>query len=295
VSDPKDPRTDRLDLRVPDVDPFEVATAAAEVIAQRCGTARHDVALVLGSGWGQTADLIGKTVATIDNADVPGFAEAAVAGHAGVVRSVAIAGTESRALVYGTRTHFYQGLGVRSVVHGVRTAAAAGCRTIVLTNGCGGLNPAWTPGTPILIRDHLNLTAASPIEGASFVDLTDLYSLRLRRLAREIDPDLDEGVYVQFRGPHYETPAEVRMAKILGGDLVGMSTALEAIAARQCGLEVLGISLVTNLAAGIGDQPLSHDEVLRAGRAAAQRCGRLLAAVVARIDGPQAPLPPAGE
>jgi purine-nucleoside phosphorylase len=268
------------------VDPFAVATAAAEVIARRTGTSRHDVALVLGSGWGRTADLIGQTLATIDNADVPGFAKAAVAGHAGVIRSVAIAGSERRALVFGTRTHYYEGRGIRSVVHAVRTAAATGCGTIVLTNGCGGLNPAWTPGTPVLIRDHLNLTAASPIEGADFVDLTDLYSTRLRELAHDVDPSLDEGVYVQFRGPHYETPAEVQMAKILGGDLVGMSTTLEAIAARQCGLEVLGISLVTNLAAGIGDHPLSHDDVLATGRAAAERCGRLLAAVVERIDRP---------
>ncbi len=154
-----------LDLRDPLVDPFEVARAAAEVIADRSGSTRHDVALVLGSGWGQTGDLIGKTLATIDNADVPGFAKATVAGHSGVIRSVAIGGTERRALVYGTRTHFYEGHGVRSVVHAVRTAAAAGCRTIVLTNGCGGLNPDWAPGTPVLIRDHLNLTAASPIEG----------------------------------------------------------------------------------------------------------------------------------
>ena len=276
-------RANSLDLRDPSVDPFEVATAAAEVIAERSGSSRHDVALVLGSGWGQTGDLIGTTLATIDNADVPGFAKAAVAGHSGVMRSVAVGDTDRRALVYGTRTHFYEGRGIRAVVHAVRTAAAAGCRTIVLTNGCGGLNPAWTPGTPVLIRDHLNLTAASPIEGASFVDLTDLYSPRLRELAREVDPDLDEGVYVQFRGPHYETPAEVQMAKILGGDLVGMSTTLEAIAARQSGLEVLGISLVTNLAAGIGEQPLSHDEVLEAGQAAAERCGRLLAAIVAKI------------
>ena len=282
-----DSRISSLDLRDPSVDPFEVATAAAEVIAQRSGASRHDVALVLGSGWGQTADLIGRTVATIDNADVPGFAKAAVVGHSGVMRSVAIGDTDRRALVYGTRTHFYEGRGVRSVVHAVRTAAAAGCRTIVLTNGCGGLNPAWTPGTPVLIRDHLNLTAASPIEGANFVDLTDLYSSRLRQLARDVDPDLDEGVYVQFRGPHYETPAEVQMAKILGGDLVGMSTTLEAIAARQSGLEVLGISLVTNLAAGISDKPLSHDEVLEAGQTAAERCGRLLAAVVAKIEGPR--------
>jgi purine-nucleoside phosphorylase len=267
----------------PATDPFDVARQAAAVIAERSGSPRHDVALVLGSGWGQTGDLIGETLATIDNADVPGFAKAAVAGHSGVMRSVAIGDTGRRALVYGTRTHFYEGRGVRAVVHAVRTAAAAGCRTLVLTNGCGGLNPDWAPGTPVLIRDHLNLTATSPIEGANFVDLTDLYSPRLRDLAREVDSDLDEGVYVQFRGPHYETPAEVQMARILGGDLVGMSTTLEAIAARQCGLEVLGISLVTNLAAGISDQPLSHAEVLDAGRDAAERCGHLLAAVVRKL------------
>ncbi len=275
-----------MDLNDPSTDPFAVAEQAAAVIAERSGVPSHDVALVLGSGWGQTGDLIGETLATIDNAQVPGFHAAAVAGHSGSMRSVAIGETARRALVFGTRTHFYEGRGVRSVVHAVRTAKAAGCSTIVLTNGCGGLNPAWAPGTPVLIRDHLNLTAASPIEGANFVDLTDLYSTRLRAVARQVDADLDEGVYVQFRGPHYETPAEVQMAKVLGGDLVGMSTTLEAIAARQVGLEVLGISLVTNLAAGISDQPLSHQEVIDAGQAAATRCGRLLADVVARIAAP---------
>jgi purine-nucleoside phosphorylase len=274
---------DLSDLSDPATDPFEVAKAAAAVIAERTGAPRHDVALVLGSGWGQTGDRIGETLASIDNAEVPGFAKAAVAGHSGTMRSVAIGDTGLRALVFGTRTHFYEGKGVRAVVHAVRTAAAAGCSTIVLTNGCGGLNPAWGPGTPVLIRDHINLTAHSPIEGPNFVDLTDLYSPRLRDLARQVDADLDEGVYVQFRGPHYETPAEVQMAKVIGGDLVGMSTTLEAIAARQAGMEVLGISLVTNLAAGISDQPLSHAEVLEAGQAAADRCGRLLAAVVATI------------
>ena len=283
MSEQSRPSPGTPDLSDPAVDPFDVARAAAAVIAERTGAERHDVALVLGSGWGQTGDLVGETLATIDNEDVPGFGRAAVAGHSGTMRSVAIGDTGKRALVYGTRTHFYEGRGVRAVVHAVRTAAAAGCSTIVLTNGCGGLNPAWRPGTPVLIRDHINLTAHSPIEGANFVDLTDLYSPRLRELARSVDPDLDEGVYVQFRGPHYETPAEVQMAKVLGGDLVGMSTTLEAIAARQCGLEVLGISLVTNLAAGISDQPLSHEEVLEAGQAAAERCGRLLAAVVGRI------------
>jgi purine-nucleoside phosphorylase len=185
--------------------------------------------------------------------------------------------------VFLSRTHYYEGKGVAAVVHGVRTAAAAGCRVMVLTNGCGGLNKAWSPGTPVLIRDHINLTGQSPIVGANFIDLTDLYSARLRAICKEIDPSLDEGVYVQFTGPHYETPAEVRMAGIIGGDLVGMSTSLEAIAAREAGMEVLGISLVTNLAAGISDQPLDHAEVLEAGRAAAARMGDLLSRLVPQI------------
>ncbi len=271
------------DLDDPATDPFTVAAAAAAVIAERTGAASHDVALVLGSGWGQTADRIGATLATVPNDEVPGFRTAAVAGHSGEMRSVAIGDTGKRALVFGTRTHYYEGRGVRAVVHAVRTAKAAGCSTVVLTNGCGGLNPAWGPGTPVLISDHLNLTATSPLEGATFVDLTDLYSPRLRAIAHEVDPSLDEGVYAQFCGPHYETPAEVRMAGVLGADLVGMSTTLEAIAARHAGLEVLGISLVTNLAAGISDQPLSHAEVLEAGQAAAERCGDLLAQVVLRL------------
>ena len=271
------------DLRDPATDPSRVAADAAHVLAERTGAERHDLALVLGSGWGAAADLLGPTVATVEHADIPGFLPAAVAGHTARVRSVAIGNTGRRALVFGSRTHLYEGHGVRSVVHAVRTAGAAGCGAVVLTNGCGGLNPAWVPGTPVLIRDHLNLTARSPVEGATFVDLTDLYTPRLRALAREVQPGLAEGVYVQFPGPHYETPAEVRMAGILGGDLVGMSTALEAIAARQCGMEVLGISLVTNLAAGISPGPLEHEEVLRAGQQAAARCGSLLAGIVGRI------------
>ncbi len=270
-------------LSDPETDPFAVAEAAATVLRERTGVERHDIALVLGSGWGGAADLIGETLATIDNTDVPGFAKAAVAGHSGVIRSVAVGESGRRALVFGTRTHFYEGRGVRSVVHGVRTAAASGCSTIVLTNGCGGLRPEWAPGTPVLISDHINLTGASPLEGATFVDLTDLYAPRLRERARLIDPTLEEGVYVQFRGPQYETPAEVRMALTIGGDLVGMSTTLEAVAARHVGLEVLGISLVTNPAAGISTSPLDHEEVLAAGAAAAARCGRLLADVVAAI------------
>ena len=272
-----------LTLNDPAIDPMDVARAAAAVIAKHTGAERHDIALVLGSGWKESADLIGETLAEIDNTDVPGFAKAAVAGHSGTMRSVAIGDSGRRALVFGTRTHLYEDKGVRAVVHGVRTAAAAGCSTVVLTNGCGGLREEWHPGTPVLISDHINLTAVSPLEGPTFVDLTDLYSPRLRDIARECDPTLDEGVYVQFRGPQYETPAEVQMAKRIGGDLVGMSTTLEAIAARHAGLEVLGISLVTNPAAGISEIPLSHEEVLEEGQAAAGRCGSLLASIVGRI------------
>jgi purine-nucleoside phosphorylase len=275
--------TTAADLADPTTDPFEVARAAAARIAELTGAERHDVALVLGSGWAPAGDLLGETLAEVPNTEVPGFTAAAVAGHTGTIRSVRIGATDRRALVFGTRTHFYEGRGVRAVVHGVRTAAAAGCRVLVLTNGCGGLDPAWLPGTPVLISDHINLTGASPLEGPTFVDLTDLYSARLRALCREVDPGLPEGVYVQFRGPQYETPAEVRMAGVLGGQLVGMSTALEAIAARHAGLEVLGISLVTNAAAGISATPLDHAEVVAAGKAAAQRVGGMLADVVTRI------------
>lgn len=264
-------------------DPFEAAREAAAVLAERTGSERHDVALVLGSGWAGAADLLGETLAEVPADEVPGFHRPAVTGHVGTLRSIAISGTDARALVLGARTHLYEGRGVRQVVHGVRTAAAAGCRTVVITNGCGGLRPEWGPGTPVLISDHVNLTATSPLEGATFVDLTDLYSSRLRAVAREVDASLDEGVYAQFPGPHYETPAEVRMARTIGADLVGMSTTLEAIAARHAGMEVLGISLVTNLAAGISPEPLDHAEVLEAGREAAPRIGALLAEITRRI------------
>jgi purine-nucleoside phosphorylase len=272
-----------MDLRSPGVEPGVAAAAAATRIRELTGVDRHDVALVLGSGWAGALDLIGETLAEVPQTEVPGFPAARVKGHVGVIRSVRIGDSDRRTLFFGARTHLYEGKGVRQVVHGVRTAAAAGCRAIVLTNGCGGLREEWGPGTPVLISDHINLTATSPLEGATFVDLTDLYASRLRAVARQVDPSLPEGVYVQFPGPHYETPAEVQMAKRLGGDLIGMSTSLEAIAAREAGMEVLGISLVTNLAAGISPVPLSHAEVVEAGAAAAPRIGHLLAEVVGRI------------
>ena len=257
------------------------AQEAADRLRELTGVATHDVAVVLGSGWLPAAEALGEPEAEIGSTELPGFSPAAVPGHAGRVRSVRCG--DAHVLVMLSRTHLYEGRGVSAVVHPVRTAAAAGCRAVVLTNGAGGLDPSWEPGTPVLIADHINLTAASPIEGPDFLDLTDLYSARLRAACRQVDPALDEGVYVQFPGPHYETPAEIRMVRAIGGHLVGMSTALEAIAARQAGMEVLGVSLVTNLAAGITDAPLDHAEVLQAGRAAAARMGGLLAAVVPRI------------
>jgi purine-nucleoside phosphorylase len=271
--------------------PYALAEEAAVRLAELTGVARHDVALVLGSGWLPAADALdgagGANTTEIDVTALPGFAASAVQGHAGKIRSIRIPGRDGapdrHLLVFLSRTHYYEGRGVAAVVHGVRTAAAAGCRAIVLTNGCGGLKETWTPGTPVLISDHINLTGQSPIVGANFVDLTDLYSSRLRELCREVEPSLDEGVYVQFTGPHYETPAEVRMAGILGGHLVGMSTTLEAIAAREAGMEILGISLVTNLAAGLSGEPLNHAEVLEAGRLAATRMGALLGDIVPRI------------
>jgi purine-nucleoside phosphorylase len=264
-----------------DITAQDLAARAADRLRELTGVDKHDVALVIGSGWLPAVDALGDVTAEVGTADLPGFAPAAVAGHAGKVRSVRSG--NSNLLVFLGRTHFYEGLGVRSVVHGVRMSAAAGCRIAVLTNGCGGVKEAWQPGTPVLIKDHINLTGTSPIEGANFVDLTDLYSSRLRALCHEVDETLDEGVYVQFPGPHYETPAEINMARVIGGDLVGMSTTLEAIAARESGMEVLGISLVTNAAAGITGEPLNHAEVLEAGRAAASRMGQLLGSIVPKL------------
>ena len=253
---------------------------AASAIAQRTGVDAHDIAVVLGSGWRPAADVIGEYETEIPFAELPGFTTPGAVGHGGTIRSLKIGG--KNVLVMLGRTHFYEGKGIDPVVHNVRTAAAAGVRTVLLTNAAGGLREGFHVGQPVLISDHLNLTARSPIVGANFVDLTDLYSARLRRIAREIDPSLEEGVYAGLTGPHFETPAEIRMLRTLGADLVGMSTVLEAIAARAAGVEVFGLSLVTNLAAGMTGEPLNHQEVLEAGRAAATKMGSLLRDLVTR-------------
>ena len=267
-------------------DPYQAAQASAARLAELSGVPRHDVAVVLGSGWAPAADALGIAGAEIPLAELGGFPPPTVGGHSPAVRSV-LAG-DVRALVFLGRVHLYEGHDPATVVHGVRTAVAAGCQVVVLTNAAGGIRAGYQVGQPVLIADHLNLTGRSPLGGSPppegypsrFTDLTGLYSARLRTLAAGADAGLAEGVYAALPGPHYETPAEIRMLRTLGADLVGMSTVLEAIAARHLGAEVLGISLVSNLAAGLAPHGLDPLEVVAAGQAAAGRMGSLLAGLL---------------
>jgi purine-nucleoside phosphorylase len=269
-------------------DPWALVAEAAAAIVARTGVERHDVLVVLGSGWTPAAERFGAVVQELPVAELPGFPTVAVAGHSGVLRSIEAEGGR-RILALLGRVHAYEGHDLSAVVHGVRSAVQAGCSTVVLTNAAGGLRPGMRVGQPVLISDHLNLTGRSPLSGpaapealglARFVDLTEAYAPRLRALARAVDPSLEEGVYAGLPGPHYETPAEIRMLQTMGADLVGMSTVHEVIAARHLGAEVLGLSLVTNLAAGLGAEHLDHADVLDAGRVAAEAMGTLLAQVV---------------
>lgn len=273
------PEADLTPTNDPTAPANTLAEEAAKVLRSRTGVERFDLACTLGSGWGEAAGQLGETIAVVDAEEIPGFHVSGVAGHSGRLTAIRTA-SGHHILVVGARTHYYEGRGVDAVAHGVRTAAAAGAQTMILTNGCGGLNPDWAPGTAVLISDHLNLTGASPLRGAHFVDMTDLYSPRIREIARRIDPALAEGVYAQLPGPHYETPAEIGYLRTIGADLVGMSTTLEAIAARAAGMEVFGISLVTNAAAGTTGEALSHQEVIDAGREAAPRISALLTNII---------------
>ena len=196
-----------------------------------------------------------------------------------------------RVLAFLGRVHLYEGHEPPTVVHAVRVAAAAGCRVVLLTNGAGYMNMNWTIGDPVLISDHLNLTGRSPLAGPNppspfgsrFCDLTDLYSADLRALARRVRPGLAEGVYAGLSGPHFETPAEIRAFHAMGAELVGMSTVLEAIAARHVGMKVLGISMATNPAAGFSAVPLDADDVIAAGHASARGLGVLLGEIIDRM------------
>ncbi len=250
------------------------------------GVASHDVALVLGSGWAGAADQLGTVDADIELSSLTGFPSPQVPGHRDVARSIVVG--RRQLLVFGGRSHLYEGFSPSTVVHGVRTAAAAGCRTIVLTNAAGTIEPAWPIGQVVLISDHINLTGQSPMVGRAppaampgrFCDLNDAYSLRLRRLALSIEAELPEGIYAGLVGGNYETPAEIKMLAAMGADLVGMSTVLETTAARHLGLEVLGLSLVTNPAAGLTTKPLSHEDVLVAASGAEGRLLTLIRAIV---------------
>jgi purine-nucleoside phosphorylase len=269
-------------------DPFARAEASAATLKELTGAPRFDAAVVLGSGWLAAADAIGAPELEVPVADLGGFVLPTTKGHAPAVRYIK-AGNH-RVLLFLGRVHLYEGHDPHTVVHGVRMAIAAGCRTIVLTNAAGGINAEYKVGQPVLISDHLNLTGRSPLSGplphtvpSRFTDLTEVYSKRLRALARQLDPALQEGVYAAMPGPHYETPAEISMLRTAGADLVGMSTVLEAIAARHLSAEVLGISLVTNPAAGVTGEPLDHGEVLAAAHTSAARIGDLLAALLPRV------------
>ncbi|MCB0995744.1 MAG: purine-nucleoside phosphorylase [Acidimicrobiales bacterium] len=268
-------------------DPWQTARQAADLVGDRLG--EHDALIVLGSGWRDVVDRVGERNGELAVTDVPGFPPPTVLGHGGSLVSLTVGPT--RVLALTGRVHLYEGHPPSTVVHGVRTAILAGCRSVVLTNAAGSLAPELTVGRPVLITDHLNLTGQSSLTGPPppdpwslrFVDLTEAYSARLRAIATEVDPDVGEGVYAGLGGPQFETPAEIRMLRSLGADLVGMSTVLETIAARHLGAEVLAVSLVTNQAAGISGAPLDHHEVLEAGRAALERVAALFAGVLPRL------------
>ncbi len=266
--------------------PFDLANLAATQLRERSGVDHYDLAVVLGSGWKEGVDALGAPTSVVATSSLSGFVAPTVAGHSGEILTVEVAGHHV-ALVSG-RVHLYEGRSANDVVHPVRTVIAAGAKKVVLTNASGGIDPTVVPGSVVVIRDHINFTGTSPLEGppppegygSRFVDLTDLYSARLREVVHGVAPELTDGVYLGFRGPHYETPAEIAMARTIGASLVGMSTVLEAIAARHLDAEVLGLSLVSNFAAGVAGRPLSHLEVLETGQTAAGSLGVLLASVL---------------
>ncbi len=237
-------------------------------------------AIVLGSGLSEVARTL-TGARPVPYEELEGMPRTSVPGHQGALYAGEAAGV--RALVFAGRVHLYEGFGPAEVCFAVRAACRAGCDTVVLTNACGAIAPELEIGKPCLIADHLNLTGRNPLRGPAFLDLTDLYDPGLRTAARAVEPSLREGVYAGLAGPTYETPAEVRMLAALGADMVGMSTVLEAIAARHCGARVLGISVPANRAAGLQEGPLDHAEVARRGREAAGRLEALLAGVLARL------------
>lgn len=244
-------------------------------VMQNAGPA---IGIVLGSGLGSVAEALGIE-AEVPYSAIPGMTGSTVPGHAG--RFVLARPAGKPVLIAQGRSHLYEGLSARDVTTGVRLMAEIGVRTLVLTNAAGILNSQFAPGRLMLISDHLNLLGDSPLRGGPhFRDMSEVYSKRLRSVFRDAAAaaglPIHEGIYAAMLGPQYETPAEIRMLRTLGADAVGMSTVPEAIQAHALDLEVAGISLLTNWAAGIADQPLSHDEVVAMGRTTALELARLL-------------------
>lgn len=257
-----------------------------EAFAEVAGRDDHRVAIVLGSGLSEIARaLTGSEGIQYDR--IEGMPVSGVVGHEGALYSGEIRGVP--ALVFAGRVHLYEGHDAGAITCAVRAAVKSGCTTVILTNAAGAIDYELEIGAPCLISDHLNLTGRNPLigphdgDGPRFLDMSYTYDKDLRMLARGIDPDLKEAVYAGLVGPTYETPAEVRMLRAMGAELVGMSTVLEAIAARYLGARVLGISVVTNLAAGLSDRALSHEEVAEAGERASERLQRILEGVIARL------------
>jgi len=266
---------------------FERATAAAELVLVRTPL-RPRMAIVLGSGLGAFAEQIEDATA-IPFAEIPHFPQSTVPGHSGRL-VVGIVGSTPVAVMQG-RVHAYEGYSSDEVTFPVRVLGRMGVRALVLTNAAGAINQGFRQGQLVLIADHINLSGRNPIAGPAderlgprFFDMSEAYSGQLRKLAHEaaksMDLDLEEGVYLSVLGPSFETPAEIRAFRALGADLVGMSTVQETIAARQMGIEVLGISCVTNMAAGIQAQPLSHEEVMETGRQVEARLAELLKRII---------------
>lgn len=266
---------------------YDRATAAADAVLVRTSL-RPRIAIVLGSGLGAFAEQLQNPTA-ISFSDIPAFPQSTVIGHSG--RLVVGSFEDVPLAVMQGRVHAYEGYTSEEVTFPIRVLARMGVTQVILTNAAGGINPAFRQGQLVLIADHINLTGRNPIVGqhderfgARFFDMSEAYSERLRRFAHEaghaMNLRLDEGVYCSVLGPSFETPAEIRAFATLGADLIGMSTVQETIAARQIGIEVLGISCITNLAAGIQKEPLSHEEVLETGRAVESLLAGLLARLV---------------
>lgn len=235
---------------------------------------------MLGSGLAPVARTL-TGAEPVPYSELEGWPRTRVPGHEGAVYAGDVDGVPT--LVLAGRVHLYEGHPSAAVTHAVDEVVAAGCRTVVLTNAAGGIKDTFAVGEPVLISDHLNLTGSNPlIGGPTFVDMSEVYDAELRSIARAVDPTLQDGVYAGLTGPAYETPAEIRMLETMGADLVGMSTVHEAIAAHALGARVLGISVVTNRAAGKGAK-LDHAEVQRAGARAAERMESLLRGVVGRL------------